>query len=238
MIKNVLKEIKEQQEILSRELVVDARTLPAQLGIRAQAEEKLNALLVDLKESIRNNCVFIAASGKNAQTFANIAQEEFGCFAFNAQEPFEKMTENIHDTYIGQHNSPEIINLAMNEFSSIASNIGILGYNYPLFASQDALLLKDRKTLVDAITNIFNRDVGSEFVLYYAINEVAKKLMSLDFEGNKVPIILYSDDSELINTLKKDSETIQQKLFIVECNKKQTTETVEKQLLTIKSELN
>lgn len=238
MIKDTLRQIKEKNEIINRELVVDQRTLSTQIGNRDRAESDLKDLFLDLRREVLENALVIIAHGKHAESFANIASESFGCFGFNARSPFEELSVGIHDTYIGMQSSPDIINMFMEKFSEKASQLQILGYNYPMFQQNDSYVLKDRNSLVDLVTNVVNRDIGGEFAILCAIHDAAKRIMASDFEGNKVPVILYTENKELADTFKKDGLNVVSRIFALEVTKKQTEEMVEKQLLNIKKELN
>jgi hypothetical protein len=237
MLKKVLEEIKQKNEILNRELVIDQRTLSNQIGNKERAAEDLKSLMIDLRNVVQNNCVIILAHGKHAESFANIGAEAFGCFSFLAQVPFELISQSIHDTYIGQTNSPQILDLAMEKFVDIASELGILGYNYPQFQQADAVTLTDRGVLIECLTNIFNRDIGGEFVLFNAIHLATQEIARTNFEGSRVPIIIHTENKELAEVLTKDSEFVTPNAFNLEVNKKQTEESVEKQLLNIKNKV-
>lgn len=238
MIKDTLKQIKEKQEILNRELVVDQRTLATQIGNRDRAESDLKDLFLDLRREVLENALVIIAHGKHAESFAKIASESFGCFDFDARSPFEELSVGIHDTYIGMQSTPDVINLFMEKFSEKASQLQILGYNYPMFQQADSYVLKDRNALVALITNVVNRDIGGEFAILCAIHDAAKRIMASDFEGSKVPVILYTENKELAETLERDGINVVNKVYLLETSKKQTEEMVEKQLLNIKKSLN
>jgi len=235
MIQTVLTKIKEQNEILNKPLVVDQRTLSAQMGNKARAEETLKDLFIDLRNAIRNNSVVILAGGKHCEDFAKTAQDSFGCFSFDAKDVFRRLSANIDDSLITGTCTPLIFDLAMSAFADLANELGMIAYNYALFKQEDSVSLTDRESLVDAIAKPFIRDIGGELVLYDVFNTIAKQITSTEFDRNKVAIVLHSQDLSLIDSLLQDGQFATKNIFALNISKKPTETSVEKQLLEIKN---
>lgn len=230
MITEIIQQIREQQSLLKKEIIPDPRTMATQLGNLKRAEDTINHLFIDLRSEVQKNLVLILATGKNSSQFASIAEESFACLSFKAESVYERLAQNIHESFLGKPASPSIVDIAMGNMSDLSHEIGILGYNMPMFKSTDAVQLNTQKDVQKLIQNIFVRDVGAELVALMAVHDAAKKIVDTDFEGKRVPVILHTKDKELVEAIAKDSTRLTNKIFLVNCSKEQTAETVEEKL--------
>jgi hypothetical protein len=238
MIKKVLQEIRDNQEILKKELVIDQRTLEAQMGNRRRAEENVKSLFSapgGLRDAVRKNCVVMLVTGKNAQQFSDIAANNYGCFSYDARGVIKDLASKVDDQLLNRVCTSDIFNIVFGAFGNLAHELGFLGYNFLHFKAEDAVTLRTREDLVNVLTKAFCREVGGEMIVYKAIHDASVSIMESDFEGSKVPIILYSENKELIDILAKDGIFATPNVFVIEASKKQTEETVEKKLIEIKN---
>ena len=233
MIKNIIEQIREQQLVTKTEIVPDGRTMASQLGNIKRAEENLNSLFVELRNEVSKNSIIILVKGSGSKKFGKIADESFGCLSFEADSLFKKIASRVDDSYLQKTASPSIFDIAMGAMGDIAHEVGILGYNYVQFKSDDAVHLKDRKDLEKLIANAFNREIGAELVVLNAIHESTLKIMESDFEGTKVPLILHSSDSQLIDKIELDAKNLNCSVFVVNSIGKVDEGSVEKQLTQI-----
>lgn len=233
MINQIIKDIRTQQDLAKKPLVEDSRTLNTQLGNIKRAEENLSSLFMDLRTEVQRNLVLILVKGSKAEEFAKVAQEEFACLAFPANSVYKKLSDNVDDMFLNKTSSPSIVDLAMGGMSDLAHEIGILGYNFPKFTSDDMVFLKDRKDLEKLVEKIFIREVGAELAVLSAIHDASKKIMETDFDGKKVPVILHSSDKTLIEALAKDANRVTSTVFTVTAPKEITKEAVEEKLIEL-----
>jgi len=234
MIKKVIQQIREQQVLAKKEIIQDPRTMNTQLGNIKRAEENLNHLFIDLRNEVKNNMVLMLVSGKHAEDFAKIAEESFSCISLLAEGVFKDMADRVDDSFLGKPASPTILDIAMGVMSDLSHEIGILGFNHVNFkTAEDSVQLNNRQDLVKMIKNSFNRDVGSELVVIKAIHDTSVKIMNSEFEGKKVPVILFSEDKDLIDIIEKDSHNVIRKSFKLNINKKPTLESVENKLIEL-----
>lgn len=233
MIKQIIEQIREQQEVSKKELIPDGRTMAMQIGNIKRAEENLSSLFMDLRNAVSRSSIIILVKGTGSKKFGKIADEAFGCLSFEADSIFKKIADRVDDSYLQKTASSSIFDIAMGAMSDIAHEVGILGYNYVQFRSDDAVHLKDRKDLEKLIGNAFNREIGAELVILNAIHEATLKIMDSDFEGSKVPLILHSSNADLIDKIALDSKNLNSNVFVVNSNGKVDEGTVEKQLTQI-----
>lgn len=234
MIKDIIQKIREQQELTKKEIVPDPRTYNTQLGNIKRAQENLDMLFMELRDEVRKNMVLILASGKNAEDFAKIAEAEFSCISMDAEGVFKQIAGYVSDDFIGKVASPSIIDIAMGAMSDLSHEIGILGYNYPQFKTNpDARQLNTRKDLEELIMQVFNREIGAELVALKAVHDATRKIMDTDFEGKKVPLVLFSQNKELMEKIAQDSKALTSRVFLVNNTKKPTSESVENKLIEL-----
>lgn len=232
MIKSIIQQMRLQQAEATKELVPDGRTMTSQLGNIKRAEENLNQLFIDLRNEVSKNAIVILVKGDSGQQFSKIA-EDFGCLTFEAEAPFKKISDRVDDSYLGKTASDSILDIAMGALSDISHEVGILGYNYVQFRNDDAVHLNNRKDLENLIAKTFNREIGAELVVLYTIHEAALKIRDSDFEGSRVPLVLYSENSNLIDQIAMDSKRLNMNVFVLESNGKVDDKAVEKQLTKI-----
>lgn len=230
MINKIIEEIRRQQELIKKEIVPDSRTLNTQLGNIKRAEEDLSHLFIDLRNEVKDNLVLILVSGKHSSDFAKTAEEDFSCLAFEANSLFKQIASNVDDMFLGRSATPGIFDIAMGAMGDISHEIGIVGYNYVQFRSEDTIELNSRDDLVNLIANAFNREIGSELVVLKAVHDAALKIMNGDFVGKKVPVILYSDNEQLMSKIEEDAPRAVGIVLTVKLTKKPTKESVEKKL--------
>lgn len=237
MIKKIIEEIREQQEITKKEIVPDGRTMASQIGNIKRAEENIASLFMDLRNAVSQSSIIILVKGGGAKKFGRIADDSFGCLSFEAESIFKRIADRVDDSYLQKTASSSIFDIAMGALGDISHEVGILGYNYVQFRSDDAVHLKDRKDLEKLIANAFNREIGAELVVLNAIHDATKKIMESDFEGSKVPLILHSTNAELIEKIAIDAKNLNSRVFVVNTNSKVNEEDVEKQLIQINEKI-
>jgi hypothetical protein len=237
MIKEIIQQIREQQELARKPLVDDVRTMSTQLGNIKRAEENINELYLSLRNEVMTNGIVILVSGSGSEKFAKIAEENYACFSFDAKDFFRHVSSYVDDVYLNNTITSSVFDIAMGAMSDLSHEIGILGYNYLQFKNEDARQVKNREEFVDLLANAFSREIGSEVVILDAIHKTAKKIMDGDFEGSKVPLILYSKDDKIIESLNKDSKNVTKNVFLIKTTKTVKESDVENNLIKIKEQL-
>jgi hypothetical protein len=233
MIKKIIEEIRQQQELTKKEIVPDARTINTQLGNIKRAEKALTHLFIDLRNEVKSNLVLILVGGKHSEEFSKIAEESFACLTFEADAVFKEMASGVDDMFLGKSATPGIFDIAMGGMSDISHEIGIVGYNYVQFKSEDAIQINDRKDLVNLIANAFNREIGAELVVLKAVHDATIKIMDSDFNGKKVPVILHSDNKQLMSKIAEDAPRATKNVFVVNVTQKPTNKSVESKLVEL-----
>jgi hypothetical protein len=230
--------IEKKKIIANSELPTDPRTYTTKLGHIKRAKEDLKQLFMDYRNAVKQNALFILASGSQQESFVEIAETEFDCFTVEADEIFKKIIEPIsHRYYDNQQSSPALFDLMMSSFNDICDDIGILGYPAVLFESKYLKRLKSQDDLLQLTKKAFGDKVGNELVGLYAAHTVANKAIKKGYKGKTIPIIINSKDKNLISNLEASLKNINPNVFKLSITKKQSEETVKEKLLKIKEKV-
>jgi hypothetical protein len=233
MISDIIQEVRKNQALAKQELINDPRTLNTQLGNIKRAEENISQLFTNLRSEVQRNLVLILVTGKHAKEFTEMAEQNIACFGFEAEGIYKLISNEIHDSFLGKPASSAIIDVAMGTMSDLSHEVGIVGYDFPRFHSDDAIQLTDREALEKLIQKIFVREVGAELVTIKAIHDATKKILDSDFAGRKVPVLLHSQDKELLQAIADGSRGLTKNILSVNVTKKPTIESVEEKLLEL-----
>lgn len=237
---SLIKEIEQNKTIAETEIPLDAdpRTLTTRIGQQKRAKQNLEDLFLEYRKHVGLNSVFILTKGKQYESFAQIAREEYNCFSVNADELYNFIADQIDPrNYTNVSAGPGLFDMFMSIFNDVCDQIGIISYPAILFESKYQRKLSGREDVIKLIKEAFNEKVGSEIVGLYAIDQVAKKAIESGYSGTTIPVILHSEDSELTETLENSLKNITQNVFMVSTTKKQTAKLVEEKLVKIKESL-
>jgi len=237
---SLIKEIDKNRVIANAEIPEDAdgRTLTTRIGHKKRAKQNLEDLFLEYRNHVRDNAVFILNTGKEHGSFTKVATEEFGCFAVNADEVYEFLADQIDSrNYLNKSATPGLFDMLMSVFNNVCNDIGIIGYPMVLFESKFKRNLKSKEDFVSLIKESFNSKIGSELVGLYAIDKVARKAISEGYSGTTIPVILFTDDKDLVENMNSSLRNINPNVFKVAMTKKATSESVEKNLVKIREGL-
>lgn len=238
---SLIKEINRNRELASRAIPEDAdpRTLTTRIGHQKRAKQNLKDLFLEYRNHVRQNAVFILTSGKQHESFTSIATEEYGCFAVNADEIYERIADEINPrNYINTSASPGLFDMLMSVFNDICDEIGIMGYPAVLFESKYKRQLKSKEDFVNLIKEAFNDKVGSDLVGLYAVHKVSRLGIDSGYSGTTIPVILYTEDKSLTENLESSLKNVNPNVFKVSTAKKHTKKSVEEKLVKIREDLN
>lgn len=238
---DIVKEIKHNKGIA--EMVIgedsDPRTLTTKIGQKKRAKQNIEDLFLEYRDHVRQNAVFILTEGKNADSFIELAEKDFGCFSVNARELYEKISDEIHSRhYNGVSTAPNLFDMIMSVFNNYCDQIGIVGYPFLTFGSKYSRRLNNKDDLINLIKESFHDLVGSQIIGLYAVDVVAKKAIEEGYGGTTIPIILHTGDKDLTDRLKTALLEVNKNVFVVNTSKKQTEKTVQDKLLDIRNKIN
>lgn len=233
MITDIIQEVRKNQVLAKKEIIQDPRTINTQLGNIKRAEENISQLFTQLRSEVQKNLVLILVTGKHAKEFTELAEQNIACFGFEAEGVYKLISNEIHDSFLGKPASPSIVDIAMGVMSDLSHEVGIVGYNFPRFQANDSVQLNTREDLEKLIQKIFVREVGAELVTLKAVHDTTKKILDSEFAGRKVPVLLHSQDKDLLQAIAEGSKGLTKNILSVNVTKKPTIESVEEKLLEL-----
>jgi len=192
--RELLKKIKETRELSQQELL--SFPLSIRAGMEGQIRSAQNLLPVLEKEytdEIAKNVFAIPLIGENAQEFAELASNEFGVFSINYYSLPDATAKNVIDRRIGDVYSPSAYNASIDDIYAIRRLYGIQRLPYMLQLSADWY----GHPLKEAMREQFTKAYGNELYTIAIRNEASRYALSVEFDGNRLPVIIYNFDSDL-----------------------------------------
>lgn len=256
-LKTIADKIQRNKNIAETDLSqVDPRTRAAKKGHVVRAKEDLKQLYMDYKKALIRQSAFILVTGTKAQLekYVKTAEEDFACYPIKGEAMYEDVMNEMPKQYFQRPVDSHFFSYFMAKFGDLALDIDIIGHRPMAFNSKyHTQKSKGLEGALDVIKRAFNDQVGGEVVGYYAIDRVAKKAANEGFASKVCPIVIYSEDNELVKELEKDlKRELTGNVFVVTLGtkvdknvkeialtnvKSATKESVEKSLLTIRENL-
>jgi len=188
----------------------------ATLGNIKRAKEDLQDLFEEYRDLVRLNCAFILVTGGQSTQFATIAKEEFQCFTLTGSDFYENLLSGISPRmYDNQSSGSALFDVVGTAFENMALDMGIIGYPPLIFEQKFKKILKNKEDALEVITAAFNKKVGAEVIGYYSVDKVASQAIESNFEGTVIPIVIHSEDSELIKEFASKFRTLTKNVFVV-----------------------
>jgi len=249
----IIENIKKKEAIASADVSQAMPGYQTRLGQIRRAKTDIEELQRQYQENIKELAVFILATGSQANSFASIAEDEYGCFSIAVDEFYSDLVKDVSPAlFKGVSANSQLFDIVNDIFTEQALQLGIVSYPQMIFKTEYKKILNNRKDLVDLIKRAFTDSVGGEVVGLYAIKVAAKKGLDIEFTGKVAPIVLFSKDQSIIKQLSKDLRYISNNVHIVatgSVNKdiqdnaidsiiKPGKKSVEKTLLSIRENIN
>lgn len=256
-LESIVDTIKQKKKVAEVDLSqIDPRTRTAKKGHVVRAKEDLKQLYLDYRKALLLRSTFILVTGTKTQLdkFVKLSENEFGCFPISGEAFYDEILDQMPKQYFQKSVDNHFFGFFMAKFGDLALDLDIIGHRPMAFHSKYASAnSKGREGATNVIKRAFNEQVGGEVVGLYAIDRVARKAANEEFKGKVCPIVIYSQDSELIKELEKDLKreltintfavTVGSKVdktvkeIALTNIKSATKESVEKSLLKIKENL-
>lgn len=253
-IQDVMEEINKTKAIAEMDPGTNVQTRRVRMGKIKQAKSKLEELYMEYRKEVRNNSIFIVASGTEAQGFADSAKKDFDCFTLQADSFYENLLDQVPDKlYLNKPASRNMFEHLSARLEDRAREIDIIGYNGIYFEGKYKRNLKTKEDALQITKEAINKKVGAEIVGLDAIERISIESVNKGFQGTTVPIVLYTNDEKLTQDLLKDLKRLTKNVFFVKSGdikeksltalaindiNKATKENVKETLLKIKSNIN
>ena len=214
-LKQLIKQKKELEETVSREVSVDTPNAHGIMGLIKRARIDLEQNKEDYIKQAKTQECFILTFGSQSQEFAEKAVSGFGCYVVDSEEFYKSLADKVDDAYIGQGMSQHILNIAQAEIDRISSDIGIMSTAGLIFNMDDAGIINDRTQLKDIFKRIVNNQIGVELNSLYVAKRAADLAYEDNFDGNTLPVIIVGEDVELMTSMIENSSRAAKKCVTV-----------------------
>jgi hypothetical protein len=215
-MEKVLKEIKDLREIIDEKITTpNARLRNLKNAKKQRAKIDIEDLIKKLNILVAQYSVFILATGKQHDKFAELANE-FGCFSVSGDELYDKVVESIPKHALQTGSMGPIITEQINiELERMSTDMGVLALPTVFYKTKYKGNIKKEGALKEKVAQAINDQVGSELIGYYAISKVKNQIIENNETINVVPIVIHTEDEKLILDFMKDFGRITQKIFLV-----------------------
>jgi hypothetical protein len=223
--KSIIAEIRQKRVEAAIDLgSVDIRLRAGAEGTKRAAELALSALQATYLDGIIGNALIIAVNGPGAAKFAEIA-ESFKYTTVNYMKAADDVYANVikrggRDIYATNEHwmvMDELNRLKLeNKIVSlppIQANFVDIGFEKPLRPS---------------IHFVFSRHYGGQLYSIVSKTQIGKKALSIEFDGNVLPVILYNYLIDL------DTKILPEPFVVIKVEENPTEEYVKKTLSDIK----
>jgi hypothetical protein len=206
MLEQILDEINKQKKVAEIDLSeVSPRAYPYKKGQVDSAKNKLEGLYIDYKNELLNRAVFILVTGNKSKEFANIAQKEYKCFSMAGETLAEEVVQEINpELYKGKTINASIFDVIDSVLEKKMKSLDVLSYNSLMFNVKYQKVVNTKDEMISVTKDAINDIVGGEVVALDALERAAKEAVNKNYKSKIVPILIYSEDFNLIKTLSRD----------------------------------
>lgn len=195
MSKNQLNEIVDRIKLLraDAELPVENWDPSTRPGIEMRKRRAAEALPVEMtiyKKELLSRALSVIVLGEDAEEFAKIAKEEFGCFTVKTNQMYEDIAKAVLPTTRagGQFESTQM-NHVVDELMSIGRTLGIAEMPAPRMQSNYVRPVTDLGALADTIKLVVEDAMGTGLNRMYIQNLVAEEAAKEDYCLPILPVV-------------------------------------------------
>lgn len=215
-LQSIMQEIKKTKAVAESKPGENVQTRRIKAGKIMQAKESLKDLYTKYREEIKKNSIFILAVGSEAEKFAKTAEKEYQCFAVKADGLYEELLEKVPTSlYMNKLASRNMFEHLQARLEERAMDIGIMAFQPLYFEAKFKKMVNSKEEALDLVKRAINDKVGAELVGIDAIERVSIEAVNRDFEGQVMPIVLYTNDNALTKELTSDLKRLTKKIFVI-----------------------
>jgi len=206
MLKAILKDIEKNKAMAATELETVEWNVKATVeGQVRRAKENLKSLFFDYKNALKSRVIFIMVNGKGNKKFAEVASANYSGISYDANDFYSEIVDQVDTAnYIGRPLSNSTVDILSAVLEEKALEVGISGYPALLYKEKYATLLNSKEDLLGAFKKMLNEEVGGEFVGLSLLDQAATQAAKSGFSGTVLPIVIYSQDNDLLSDLSRD----------------------------------
>jgi len=250
LVKKIQKTKKQAEQKIPEDSASAARIIR---GRAKRAREDLKSLYLEYRKNLLSRSIIMLVTGDQSQKFAEIASQEYMCFSRKADTFYDEILKQIAPRlYTNTTSSASLFDNFAAKFEDRALDIDIISYPALLYRSKFKKELTGYEDALNLMKRAFNEEVGGEIIALDMIEHVSKKAVNDNYDQKFCAMIMYTDDTQLIEELKEGIlRGVTKNVFILtagkapkEIKKKAliklnpvNKESVEKALITVKSKL-
>lgn len=206
MLEQILEQINQDKKIAEIDLsTVSPRAYPYKKGQVDSAKNRLEGLYIDYKNELLNRAVFILVTGNKSEEFANVAKEEFQCFSVSGETLAKEVVSEISpQLYKGKTVNASTFDVIDSVLEKKMKALDVLSYNSLMFNAKYQKVVKTEDDMVAVTRDAINDIVGGEVVALDALEKTAQEAVNKNYKSKIVPILIHSEDFNLIKTLSRD----------------------------------
>jgi hypothetical protein len=208
--------------------------LGAEGNVRA-AKEAADMLKKQYFEEVSKTAFIIAVLGKDSETFAKLAEENFGMVALDNEEMHNRLLQALRsklarDTYTQYEHST-----LLSEILNLKSELNILTLSLPNLNTQEPYYNGE---LESSVRTVLQKTYGDSLNSVYLKKRMTEKALEMAYEGNALPVVLYNYKGDLDNTyLPRPVQVIDLDEMLEDGTLKVNLELVKSLLMDVKSKM-
>lgn len=251
MLKELLEQIVETKRIAETEVDFEpVQTYQGRLANRRQAIYNLDSLMVDYRNAVLKNSLLMLVTGEQKDEFCKQAQDEFGCFCFEAEKTFSDIVNKIDpQNYIGQKTNIYLLEMIEAELKEIAWKAGVQSMPELKCESEEDQTFNSKEEFLKYVKKVILKYIGAEILVVIAISNASESAIEEQRASSILPVVLSSEDFAFLEAIKTNGQVFTQNIFTISCGKvkkgtncgiklkEATKEDVEQALVTIKNSL-
>lgn len=251
MLKKIVETIVETKRLAETEVPFEpVQTYQGRLANKKRAMYELDSLMVDYRNAVMKHSLLMLATGEEKQEFVKIADEEFECVCFPAETLFTTIASKIDSqNYIGKKTNSFLLDMIEAELKEIAWKAGIQSMPELKCENKHDMTFNTREEFEKYIKTVILEYIGSEILVIIAISEAAEIAINQQRLSSILPIVMFSDDLKLLESVKENGKLFTENIFTISCGKVKkgvncgiklkevTKEEVQNALIEIKSKL-
>jgi hypothetical protein len=214
---DLIYELAETRKLATQDPGNNPANYVTKLGKIKKAQEKMVELFYTYRKQVEINAVIMITGGKKAEEFANLAKDECGCFAVSLDEMFNVLMEEIgEENYKNRAASAVVFEILNINLDILAERIGIQSVPYVNYNTKYNKTLKTLDDVVQLAKDaILELEDGALLPIFYAIDKVATQAVNEEYEGKNIPIVLYTEDMDLLAAAALSGKKLNPNTFVL-----------------------
>jgi len=195
MLAEILKEIEEAKKLATTTVdpEKDHATFHVKMGNIRRAKESLEGLFMEYKGALQPMLLLIVTMGNGGSKFAEICEKNNWGYQYDASDFYKDLVKEIDPlNYMNKAFSPNMCDIINRAIEDKADECDIVQFNMLLFKDEHAKVINSEEELVEHLIDMFNEQVGVEFMAVDILNKMAIRGVDDEFDGSSqiMPVIV------------------------------------------------